>query len=90
MKLQTQKFALAASLTTTVAYIACAILVFISPDFSLKFFGWMIHLVNLDQSLIRADITLGGFVIGLIQTLVLTYLFVWLLAWFYNKFLGQK
>ena len=86
MKLDTQKFSLAASAAMGIIYVICAAFVALWPDFSLRLFGWLIHLVNVDKFAGDVGITFGGFGAGLIQTVIYTYLVAWLFAWLHNKF----
>ena len=72
MKLAKNKFALAAAGTLGIVYIICAVVVAIAPAFALKLFGWLLHLVSADQ--FTARVTAIGFVIGLIQILVYSYI----------------
>ncbi len=78
---------MAAAGTMGIVYIICAVFVGFWPDFSLKLFGWMVHLVNVDKFAGDVSITASGFLIGLVQILVYTYVGAWLFAWLHNKFL---
>ena len=49
MKLDIQKFSLAAALTMGVIYAVCAVFVALWPDFAMQLFGWLVHLVNVDK-----------------------------------------
>lgn len=85
MELNKQKFALAAGAAMGVAYVVCAVFVALWPEFSLQLFGWLVHLVNVDTFAGDVGITFGGFVGGLLQSVVYTYAGFWLFAWFYNR-----
>lgn len=87
MKIEKNKFALAAAGTLGVIYIICAIVVALAPALAVKLFGWLIHLVNADQFAI--GVTAGGAIIGLIQVLVYTYLTAFVFAWLHNRFAGS-
>ncbi|MDP3966415.1 MAG: DUF5676 family membrane protein [archaeon] len=89
MKLEIQKFSLAAALTMGVIYAVCAIFVSIWPDFSLQLFGWLVHLVNVDKFAGDTQITALGFIIGLLQAMVYTYIGALAFGWLHNKFLKR-
>jgi len=84
MKLDIQKFSLAAALTMGVIYAVCAIFVALWPDFALQLFGWLAHLVNVAGDV---QITAIGFIFGLLQILVYTYVGALIFGWLHNKFL---
>src|SRR3989338_8782112 len=67
-------------------YVVCAIFVALWPDFALQLLGWLVHLVNVDKFAGDVQITAGGFVAGLIQVIVYSYIVAWLVAWMHNKF----
>ena len=89
MKLEVQKFALAAAVTMGAIYAVCAAFVALWPDFALQLFGWLIHLVNVEKFAGDVQITVIGFVIGLIQAIVYTYVVMLIFAWLHNKFLKK-
>ena len=89
MKLNTQKFSLAAALTMGAIYVVCLVLVLLWPDFTLQLLGWLVHIVNVDKFAGDVQITFVGFVFGLLQVLVYTYLVALLGAWLHNKFLRE-
>ncbi|MFA6136335.1 MAG: DUF5676 family membrane protein [Candidatus Paceibacterota bacterium] len=80
-------FARAAALVMGGIYALCAIFVALWPGLGLKLFGYLTHLVNLNTA---AKVTLGGFIIGLLEVLVYTYVVAWLIAWLHNRFCGPK
>lgn len=88
-KLNTQKFSLAAALTIGIVYVICAIFVTLWPEFAIQLFGWLVHLVNVDKFAGDVQITTLGFIIGLLQAVVYTYLVAWIGAWLHNKFLEK-
>lgn len=83
-------FALAAGGVMGGIYILCAIFVALWPGFALQLLGWLIHLVNVEKFAGDVDITLAGFILGLIQAVIYTYLGAWLVAWLHNKFCGNS
>lgn len=85
MEFNKNKFSLAAALTMGIAYAACGIAVVLAPAAALKFWGWMLHMVNLEEFLGNVGVTPAGFVIGLVETLVYTYVAAWIFAWIYNR-----
>ena len=85
MELNKNKFALAAAHTMGIFYAVCAVFVALMPDFSLRLFGWLVHLVNVDKFAGDVSITLTGFVIGLIQVWVYTYVGAWIFGWLHNR-----
>ena len=89
MKLDTNKFSLAAAITMGFVYILCVIFVALWPDFALQLFGWLVHLVNVDKFAGDVQITAIGLVFGLLQILVYTYLGALIFAWLHNKFLKK-
>jgi len=89
MKLEVQKFSLALSVTMGIIYAVCAIFVTLWPDFSLQLFGWLIHLVNVDKFAGDVQITVFGFIIGLLQAMVYTYIGALVFAWLHNKFMKR-
>lgn len=89
MKLNIQKFSLAAALTLGVTYVICAIFVSLWPTFALQLFGWLVHLVNVDKFAGDVQITVVGFIVGLLQATIYTYIGALLFAWLHNKFLND-
>lgn len=88
MELNEKKFALAAAKTMGIWYILCATLVAVAPALAMKLFGWMVHLVNLDSA-VSAGVTLGGFIVGFLEVVVLAYATAWLFVTIYNRLLKQ-
>ncbi len=85
MELDKNKFALAASGTMGIIYLVCAIFVSLWPEFSWKLFGWLVHLVNVDKFAGDVKVTLVGFIIGLLQILIYSYIVGYIFAWLHNK-----
>jgi len=85
MELNKNKFALAAAHTMGVIYVVCAVFVVLWPDFVLRLFGWLVHLVNVDKFAGDVQITLGGFIGGLAQSWVYTYIGAWIFSWLHNR-----
>ena len=83
-------FALAAGGVMGVIYVVCAVFVALWPDLALRLFGWLVHLVNVEKFAGDVAITFGGFVAGLLQAVVYTYVGAWFIAWLHNKFCGES
>lgn len=88
MQLNINKFAIAAGGAMGIIYAVCAAFVSLWPDFSLKLFGWLVHLVNVDKFATGiTGITFGGFIIGLLQAVIYTYLGALIFGWLHNHFM---
>ncbi len=85
MELNKKGFSLAAANTMGVIYLVCAVFVALWPVFSLKLFGWLAHLVNVDKFAGDVAVTAGGFTGGLVQVWVYTYVGAWIFAWLHNR-----
>ncbi|MFH2014056.1 MAG: DUF5676 family membrane protein [Patescibacteria group bacterium] len=85
-KIDKKGFALATAIIMSAIYVICTIFVALWPDFSLKLFGWLVHLVNVEKFAGDVAITFGGFLGGLAQSFLYTYIGAWLMAWLHNKF----
>ena len=83
MELDKNKFAMAVSGVMGVISIICATVVFAAPELAAILFGLMVHLVNLEA----AEIAPAGFIIGLAQVLVYSYVGAWIFASLHNRFL---
>ncbi|MDD3072167.1 MAG: DUF5676 family membrane protein [Candidatus Pacebacteria bacterium] len=83
-------FALATSGVMGLVYILCAAFVALWPDFSLRLFGWLMHLVNVEKFAGDMGITFGGFLAGLLQAVIYTYIGAYLIAWLHNKFCKEN
>lgn len=90
MKLQTQKFALAAMATMAIVYIVCTIFVALFPEISTKFLGWLLHLTNTETLARGQNVTFGGALAALIQVMFYTYLTALIFAVLHNKFSSSK
>lgn len=85
MTLNTNKLALAATITIGIAYIVCAVFTAIAPETALKFLGWTLHLVNVDKFAGGVEVTLGSFILGLLPILFYSYITAYIFALLYNK-----
>ena len=89
MKLDISKFSLAAASTMGIVYTLCALFVALWPNFALQLLGWLVHLVNVEKFAGDVGITLTGFIFGLLQVVVYTYVGALVFAWLHNKFLKR-
>lgn len=89
MELNKQKFALAGGTAMGIIYVVCAAFVSLWPEFSLQLFGWLVHLVNVEKFAGDVAITAGGFIAGLLQAIVYTYIGALIFAWLHNKFVKR-
>ncbi len=69
-----------------VLYVICAIFVALWPGFALQLLGWLVHLVNVEKFAGDVAMTFSGFILGLLQVVIYTYISAWLVAWPHNKF----
>ena len=84
MKIDQNKFSLAIAGTFGVMYVLCAALVALAPGVALKLLGWVTHIVNIDKFAGDVEITAAGFIIGLVQILVYSYLVARLFSFVYH------
>ncbi len=73
-----------------IIYILCAAFVALWPGLALQLLGWLVHLVNVEKFAGDVAISFGGFIAGLLQAVIYTYIGAWLFAWLHNKFCGVK
>lgn len=75
-----KSFACAAAATMGIWYAICAIFVAIWPNWSLKLFSWMVHLVN-----VEAGVSFPGVIYGFVEIVVLAYVTAYVFAALYNR-----
>ena len=85
-RIDTKGFAKALAGVMGLVYVVCVIFVSLWPTFALQLLGWLAHIVNVDKFAGDVAITFGGFLAGLVQVLVYSYIVAWLVAWSHNKF----
>lgn len=85
-KIDVGGFAKAVAGAMGLVYIVCAIFVAFWPNFALQLLGWLLHVVNVDKFAGDVAITFGGFLAGLAQVVIYSYVIAWLVAWLHNKF----
>ena len=85
MQLNGQKFAWESAAITGMVYSICTIFVALFPAFSTKLMGWLFHLLNFEILGRGLNVTFGGFIAGLGQTVLYTYIGAWLFSWLFNR-----
>ena len=68
-----------------ILYVVCTIFVAVAPDAAMSIAAGMMHIPGLGDSLGEAEVTLGGFLLGLIPLLVYAYVGTYLVAMLYNR-----
>lgn len=86
MKLDKNKFAMAAAAIMGIWYVICATLVVLAPDLALKLFSYMVHLVNLEGGVLGWPEAIYGF----IEVIILTYVTAYVFGWLHNRFITSK
>lgn len=69
-----------------VAYIACALIAFIAPDFYFGILSNIFHSFNLEAVKATTPMSLGGLVIGVVTFSAYVWIFTFASASLYNKF----
>lgn len=69
-----------------VAYTACALIAFITPDLYFGILSNMFHSFNLEAVKATEPISLGGFALGLVTFSAYVWVFTFSSASLYNKF----
>ena len=64
--------------------LACALLLALAPEASLKFFGSIFH--GIDMTKIAASVTVSGVLTGLVAIVIVAFVTGWLFAVIYNYF----
>ncbi|MBS3128099.1 hypothetical protein J4410_03055 [Candidatus Woesearchaeota archaeon] len=75
----------ALSITASMIYTLCALIITLWPISSFQFFNNWFHGIDLTKIAVSPQITLGSFVIGLLEIIVIMYIIGMLYAWLYNK-----
>ena len=84
-KLNPKKVALSLAVVSAILYVACALLIFIAPDFTLSLFSNLFHGIDITQ-IADTSISLGSTLLGLVEIIVYALIAGWVFAWVYNKF----
>lgn len=85
MELNSKAFANASAAASAVLWIVCSAFVAMLPGMMSNMTGHMLHF---DMEPHGWTLTLTGFVFGLIIWCVAAWIAGWLMAFFYNRFLG--
>ncbi|MEK6917067.1 MAG: DUF5676 family membrane protein [Nanoarchaeota archaeon] len=67
--------------------LVCALLLALSPETSLKFFGSIFH--GIDMTKIAASVTVSGVLTGLVAIVILAFVTGWMFAVIYNYLLDR-
>ncbi len=76
---------LAFALTAGLVYALCTAVVALWPTKTLNFFSNWFHGIDLSKISVAPQITIGSFIIGLIEVLIAAYAIGAFYAWAYNK-----
>ena len=71
--------------TLLILYIVCTLFVAIAPEFAMTIFAGAMHLPDVATVLGEVEVTLGGFLLGLIPLLIYAYVGAYLAATLYNR-----
>lgn len=85
MQLNAKKFASAAAVTMTAAYVVCAVFTALWPEAAIKFLGSMLHIVNVAKFTGDVEMTLGSAVLGWVPLAIYSYFTALVFAWLYNR-----
>ena len=85
MQLNAKKFAGAATITMTIAYIVCAAFTALWPEAAVKFLGWMLHIVNVAKFTGDVEMTFVSIIFGWIPLALYSYFTALVFAWLYNR-----
>ncbi len=84
-KLSPRRVALSLAIVSAILYVACALFIFIAPDFTLSLFSNLFHGIDITQ-IADTSISLGSILLGLVEIIVYALVAGWLFAFVYNKF----
>ena len=85
MQLNTVKLANAAAIATFIFYVVCTLFVAVAPQFSMTILAGAMHLPDAADALGKVEVTLGGFLLGLIPLVIYAYVGAYLVATLYNR-----
>ncbi len=80
---------LAAALTGGAVYILCSAAVALWPAQSVRFISTWFHGIDISQIAVDPAITIGSFLVGLVEVLIFFYLIGFGYAWIYNQCLSH-
>lgn len=82
-KLDYKNVILSVTMSVAIAYVICRIFYAVLPEQTLAFAGYLFHGISVKTEL--DPLTLSGFIIGLIETIILSIIGSALFVWIYNK-----
>lgn len=82
MKFDSKSLALAASITSGIVYIICAVSLFLAPDFTYTVANYIFH--GMDLSKTAEPIFFGGVMGGLALTVIFSYAIAYSFSEIYN------
>lgn len=85
MQLNAAKLAGAVTAATLILYVVCTLFVALAPEASMAIAAGAMHIPGLGDALGDIEVTLGGFLLGLIPLLVYAYVGAYLVAVLYNR-----
>ena len=87
-KLNIRRVALSLAVVSAILYLACALLVFIAPNFAVTLFSNLFHGVDITTT--AKAVTFLGTLLGLIEIVVYSLIAGGLFALVYNKLKSKK
>ena len=90
MLLNKGKFALNGSVAMGAVYIVCSVFVFVFPETSLKLMSALTHLDLIGKFGGEMRVTFGGFISGLLQVVIYSYLLGYIIAHVLNKSAAER
>lgn len=85
MKLNATKLANAVAMAVFLLYVVCTLFVAIAPQFSMTILAGGMHLPGVASALGDVNVTLGGFLLGLIPLVIYAYVGAYLVTTLYNR-----
>ncbi len=85
MQLNATKLANAAAITTLILYVVCTLFVAVAPQLSMTILTGAMHLPSAADALGEVNVTLGGFLLGLIPLVIYAYVGAYLIVTLYNR-----
>lgn len=84
MKLEKQVLANAFALATAILWVACVLIVWLLPGFSMMVFRWWMHGMNV-SNLGNWNVTLGNFLGGGVTAVISAWISGWIFGWAWEK-----
>lgn len=89
MELNTQRIAWSVALTLAMVYTVFMFFAALTPGAVGQLLNWMAPIVSPDK-FVNANMTFGGYVFGLIQIFVYSYLITWIFGAVHNSFVRSE